>query len=145
MKKVTIERILPSIHGTFGTLSVDGYQFFTLEEELKGNAVGQSAIPNGVYPLRRTTYFRYGYPTYEVADVPGRSRILIHPGNTEEDTQGCILLGLTLGFLVVDRDEEDGKANKKLAVLKSRAAFEKFMALMEGVDTATIEIRWYGE
>jgi hypothetical protein len=30
---------------------------------------------------------------WEVLNVPGRSAILFHAGNTDEDTRGCILVG----------------------------------------------------
>ena len=60
---------------------------------------GKTRIPPGVYPLRwRTTgrwarrFQREGYPgSLEVRDVPGFTDILIHIGNTETDTRGCIL------------------------------------------------------
>jgi hypothetical protein len=32
--------------------------------------------------------------TVEIADVPGRSGILIHPGNRLDETKGCILPGM---------------------------------------------------
>ena len=81
--------------------------------------------------------------TDEVMDVPGRTNIKFHPGNTEEDTAGCILLGLQLGVFTVAEDEETGQRNKKkLAVLKSRAAFNRFMMYMGGANKATLEIAW---
>lgn len=43
------------------------------------------------------------YPnTYEVLNVPNRTDILLHWGNTEKDTLGCILLGLEIGMLNTD-------------------------------------------
>jgi hypothetical protein len=148
MKRLRLERFLASEHGTFGSLTVPGrsgaYTFFTLEEEWKDNEPGESCIPAGVYRLKKTMYHKGGYPTYEVMDVEGRSHIKFHRGNTEEDTKGCILTGLFLGVLTVKHDEEEGRMNKKLAVMKSRAAFEKFMAWMGGVEEAEIEVVWYG-
>jgi hypothetical protein len=149
MKQLIITRFLGSEHGTFGTLDVPGrsawYSFFTLEEEWKNNQPSESCIPAGTYTLKKTVYFKRNIPTYEVMDVPGRSRILFHPGNTEEDTEGCVLLGMTLGVLAVRHDEETGRPNKKLAVLKSRIAFEKFMTWMGGDEEAELVVRWYGE
>ena len=64
-------------------------------------------------------YNRGGYPAFELFDVPGRSEIKIHIGNTSGDVSGCIAIGDKLGFI-----------DKELAVLNSRKAFKKFMALM---------------
>jgi len=142
MKHIVLERFLPSVHGTFGVMQVGNFVFFTLEEEWKDNAPNESCIPAGTYELQRVMYNRGGFMTYEIVGVPDRSQIKFHPGNTEEDTQGCILTGLMLGFLKVRLDEEEGRPRKKLAVLKSRAGFEKFMGLLEGVDEVEIKITW---
>ena len=63
--------------------------------------------------------------------------------NTEEDTEGCILLGMKLGVLVV-RDEDSGEKRKKLAVLSSKVAFGLFMAGMVGEDEAELMVTQYG-
>ena len=36
---------------------------------------------------------RFGPDTWEVADVPGRTHILIHTANYSHDVEGCIGLG----------------------------------------------------
>ena len=142
MKHIVIERFLPSVHGTFGFMQLDNFVFFTLEEEWKDNLPNESCIPANTYEIHLSKYHRGGYMTYEVMNVPGRSRILFHAGNTEEDTKGCILLGLQLGVFTVPVDEETGLRAKKLAVLKSRAAFKRFMAYMNDAKRATLEINW---
>jgi len=142
MKHIVIERFLPSIHGTFGYMQLDNFVFFTLEEEWKNNEANESCIPADTYEIHRVKYNKGGFMTYEVMDVPGRSYIKFHPGNTEEDTQGCILLGMKLGVFTVPTDEETGLRAKKLAVLKSRVAFQRFMSHMGGVNKATLEITW---
>lgn len=129
--------------GTFGLLYVGGSQFYTCEDDWKDNAKGESCIPAGTYTLHRTVYVKHNYETFEVTGVPNRSRILLHPGNTEEDTQGCILLGMRQGFVVVPVDEDTGAVNvKKRAVVASQEAFRRFMRPMEGVDVATLEVSW---
>ena len=136
---VTLTRTVRNADGVFGVLRMPGFVCVTAEEQDLGNARNVSCIPAGSYELRRTTYHKHGYPTYEVAGVPGRSRILIHPGNTEEDSQGCILLGLRPGKLRV-RDEDSGHLELKHAVLSSQAAFARFMAAMKGIPSTTIDI-----
>lgn len=139
---VTLIRSERTRDGVFGKLHVPGYPaLHTCEEEDKGNQRSISCIPAGRYPLRRTIYHKYGYPTYEVANVPGRSRILIHPGNTEEDTMGCILPGIYRGTLL-RRDENTNALVEKQAVTDSRRAFALFMEYMAGVNEAEIEVRW---
>lgn len=132
--KLLLERIIRTEHGVIGLLHLpDGFVPFTLEPEDRGNARNISCIPAGRYQIRRTASPRFG-ETFEVVGVPGRSAILFHAGNTEEDTEGCILLGLELGVLRV----RDG--GKKLAVLRSRRAFAGLLCALEGVQQAELEI-----
>ncbi len=143
MKHIVIERFLPSVHGTFGVMQLGNFLLFTLEEEWKDNLQNESCVPANTYEMHRVKYHKGGFMTYEVMDVPGRSHIKFHPGTTEEDTQRCILLGMKLGVFAVPVDEETGQQRaKKLAVLKSRVAFQRFMAHMGGVEKATLEIGW---
>lgn len=130
--------------GVFGTLRVPGSRvpLFTCEDDWKNNQPGVSCIPAGTYTLRRTMFHKHNYEAFEVTNVPGRSRILIHVGNTEEDVEGCILVGLKHGMLTVARDEDTGLARTKRAVLGSKPAFKMFMSWMHGIDTATLVIEW---
>jgi hypothetical protein len=146
---IVLERFLPSSNGaklydagTFGMMNANGKILFTLEDEWRDNETSISCVPSGVYPLRRTVYNKHGYSTYEICDVPGRTRILIHPGNTEEHTEGCVLVGTYIGILSVNYDEELHRPRKKLAVLKSRQAFDLFMEAMNGKQEDTIAISW---
>lgn len=70
---------------------------FTLEPPLDRKA--HPAIPAGTYGLAWLPSPRLskiaGKPVFtpRLANVPGRSGILIHGGNTISDTDGCILVG----------------------------------------------------
>jgi hypothetical protein len=128
--RVLLQNILRTDHGRFGLLHLpNGFVPFTLDEGL---------IPAGTYVLRRTVWHKTGVETYEIVGVPGHSRILVHWGNVEEDTEGCVLLGLSLGIVPVVKDEDTGQAAKKLAVMQSKIAFERFMAAMNGASEAEL-------
>jgi hypothetical protein len=55
--------------------------------------------------------------------VPDRDGILFHPGNTIDDTEGCIILGIAFGKLGPQR-----------AILNSGQTFKTFMYIMKDVD-----------
>lgn len=77
---------------TLGTLFIDGTQaYFTLEPRDGGL---HPDIPAGVYRVQINYSIRFQRLLPVVIGVPGRLGIRIHPGNTAEDTEGCILLGL---------------------------------------------------
>jgi len=105
---------------TLGLLKIEGIDhdpIFTLENPLR-TGPNDSRIPVGRYeciPYSGTKYKN----VYLLRDVPGRSAILIHWGNTEKDTEGCILVGLAAGIMGDDP-----------AVLHSRPAFELFSKLI---------------
>lgn len=141
--RIRLRRFAQSPDGTIGRLFVphdaERHEFYTLEEEWAENRRGESRIPAGKYRCERTIYHRYGYETFEVTGVPNRTRILFHPGNTEEDTQGCILVGLGMGLLEVT-DEETGKRRNKIAVHRSRVAFNEFMKMTAGLDEFELSV-----
>ena len=89
----------------YGILSVDGNEkepvCFTLE-----NGELQKTVPAGTYQLKLkkvktplTEKYQNKYPWFtwhvELQDVPNATGVYIHIGNTEADTDACILLGET--------------------------------------------------
>jgi len=117
-------------HGTFGVLRVNKELFcVTLEPRDEENRRNVSSIPAQQYlcklsPTALQSVRKLGFETtYEVTNVPGRSGIKFHPGNTIDDTAGCIIVG-----------EHFGKLGKDRAVLNSGATFIKFMQMMDGAD-----------
>jgi hypothetical protein len=140
-----------TVFGVFGYLDIladDGKRVLrlcTAEDDWLDNAVGQSAIPAGRYRCKRTVWHKTNTPTYEITGVPGRSRILFHWGNTEEDVEGCVMLGLAFGALDVPDEDAPDKARKTKWGIKggtSRAAFDQFMATIAGVEAFTLDVMW---
>lgn len=95
----------PSIHGTtLGVLFRDGHFFgYTCEDEIRevaGMPVStwkiprSTAIPAGRYAIQVTYSPRFNKKLPVLVGVPGFEGIRIHAGNTSEDTEGCICVGL---------------------------------------------------
>lgn len=103
MKHITITRAWADERVTLGMLKVAGEShnpIFTLENPKRASKE-DSCIPCGFYTC--VPHNSAKYPgTYEVISVPNRTGILIHWGNTEVDTNGCILVGLELGNMGIN-------------------------------------------
>ena len=94
---------------TNGMLFVDDvFECFTLEDEVRDiKVMSETAIPLGEYEIKfrnvggfDTKYkARYGSTFHkgmlELQDVPNFKYILIHTGNTDQHTAGCLLIGET--------------------------------------------------
>lgn len=115
--------------GTFGRFVMPGFACYSVERPWKDNTPYVSCIPCGAYAVRKAMYNRGGYYTFEVMNVPDRSAILIHKGNTMNDVQGCIALGLDLG-----------QVNGLWAVTSSGSAFSTFITATEGQESGTLVI-----
>jgi hypothetical protein len=90
--RVQLKRVAANQDGTFGVFIIDGVPIcVTLEEEQGGNQK-DTAIPAGNYETETYsgTIFK---DVFILKNVPNRSAILIHWGNTEDNTAGCILVG----------------------------------------------------
>lgn len=83
---------------TRGYLIMDGFVRPSLELPWLDNARNVSCIPEGEYRCDLFESSRWG-TVYRVQNVPGRSAILFHAGNTTADIEGCILLGANRGIL----------------------------------------------
>lgn len=66
-----------------------------LEKDLTKKVKGESAIPAGRYRVIRTLSPRFRKILPRLLGVPGFDGILIHTGNKPEDTEGCILPGMS--------------------------------------------------
>ena len=128
MKIVVLRRPSHEDHGgfTIGEFFIDNKKMcYTLEDEYRKIKVpGETRIPSGIYEVELYTqgtmhpdYLKhYGAAFHKgmlhIKNVPGFDGVLIHVGNTDIDTRGCLLLGM-------QEDEKNGK------IISSRAAYEK--------------------
>ena len=94
----------------------------------------ETCIPEGTYDIKlRTTggfHARYAakygimhHGMLHIQDVPGFEYILIHTGNTDENTSGCLILGNTQQDLDVSQDGFVGS---------SVAAYKRFYPKVAG-------------
>lgn len=94
---------------------------FTLEDEIRPIAekvMHETAIPYGTYPVKLTYSPKYGKIMPLIDDVPGFTGIRIHPGNTEQDTSGCLLVGY-------------GKTEDNKKITRSRDAFNDLFKILQ--------------
>lgn len=85
---------------TIGSLSVNGEKFCdTLEDRVRDLAGGEAkvpgktAIPEGRYKVIVNRSPKFGRDLPRLLDVPQFEGVLIHRGNTDKDSSGCILVG----------------------------------------------------
>lgn len=104
--KLTVLRFYDNGRATSGLLFIDGkFECYTLEDEKREVKLkGETRIPSRQYDLglrtegtHHTSYAKK-FPKdhvgmLHVLDVPNFQYILIHIGNTEGDTDGCLLVG----------------------------------------------------
>ena len=147
--ELKVRRIAKRDNYTIGKLSIDGKYFCdTLEDtdrgltsEMSENAIrfrkqyGKTAIPTGRYRItlkvqspkfRSRSWARFcdGYlPRLE--GVKGFEGVLVHCGNTAQDTSGCLLVG---------------ENRVKGTVVNSTATFEKLYSILSAADKLGKEI-----
>lgn len=102
----------------------------TLEHAYPENGLFVPKLASGKYVVKRHAPNRLPYETFEIQGVPDFqgspvSGILIHVGNYNKDSEGCVLLGLHLGVG---------------CILESKIAFEQFMETQSGLDEFNLEV-----
>lgn len=121
--ELKLKRVSENDDATFGVLINGNIPFaVTLEPAWEDNKKGISCIPSGPYNCKRVKSPKFG-DTFEILDVVERTHILFHKGNSERNTQGCVLIA-----------EEFGRLNGKAAVLASGRGFTEFMSILKEVD-----------
>lgn len=135
---IHVDRYLSTNEATLSTLSVDGAFFcYGIEDEFRAVKIpGETRIPAGVYRIKLKDFGRWHEKLKAdrrfrdihmgalwVKDVPNFEGILIHPGNAESETEGCLLVGMARDEtrMTVERSGEGYRA----LYLKVRLAAER--------------------
>ena len=149
--KLTLKRIAKKDTYTVGKLYIDGVYFCdTIEDKDRGlyqkqdiqelrkiKVPSKTAIPTGIYKISLNIVspkFSAKKIYQEICkgkvprllNVPGYEGVLIHIGNTAEDSAGCILVG---------QNKVVGK------VINSTETFRKLYNKIKGQNNLTIEIK----
>lgn len=103
--ELRVKRVALKSDYTIGRLYVNGvYTCDTLEDAVRDTKIyGKTAIPCGTYKITmdvvspkfkdRSWAKPYDGKLPRLIDVPNYEGVLIHVGNTAEDTSGCLLVG----------------------------------------------------
>ena len=125
--KIEIKRLYKTENSTIGELKVDGkFECYTLEDKEREVKIKcETAIPKGTYKviINQSNRFKKLLPL--LLSVPNFEGVRIHPGNTNHDTEGCILVG---------------RSKSKDFIGQSRKAFESLFAKMKTAKEITLII-----
>jgi hypothetical protein len=137
---ITLNRTEYREDGIFGELlDENNYSFCaTLEHSyLQDDGSYAPKIPPGTYNCVRGTHqlahMANPFETFEVQNVPGHTNILFHAGNYNDDSEGCVLLGTKIGTSVTNPPAQ--------MLLNSKVAFQNFLALQNGINEFTLEVK----
>lgn len=126
--KLLLKRNKSTNKATIGSLYLDGkFQCYTLEDVVREQKIfGETAIPTGIYKVIINRSARFGVDLPLLLNVPNYEGIRIHPGNTDKDTEGCILVGVTV--------------TEQNTLGSSRIAFNALMEKLKTAQAITIEV-----
>ena len=125
--QITVKRLHKTDTSTIGELLIDGiFECYTLEDiERPVKIKAETAIPKGTYKviINQSNRFKRLMPL--LLNVPNFEGVRIHAGNTNHDTEGCILVGRT---------------RSKDFIGQSRKAYEKLFKKMQAAKDITLTI-----
>lgn len=117
--------------GTFGKILLPEYVIYTIERPWLNNKPYISCIPPGEYKAELSHYYRGGYDTFEIKNVPERSLIKFHKASFATDVQGCVGLGLRIGAV-----------DNRWGVFDCDEAMSAFMKILTDIQEMTVKIRY---
>ena len=144
--KIQVYRFSSDTDSTLSAVHIDGkFECYGLEDEHRTVKVfGETRIPKGTYKVtlrkegRCHTNYSKKFPSthkgmLHVLDVPNFQYILIHIGNTDDDTAGCLIVGNYCN----NNKLEAGRLTQSTKAYS--ALYEKAIAAIERNEPITIE------
>ena len=136
---------------TNGLLFVNGvFENYTLEDQYQAvKVMHETCIPEGTYDIKFRTVGgfhekykkKYGnshFGMLHLQDVPNFTYILIHAGNTDEHTSGCLIVGETQQDLDISDDGFIGHSGKAYLKLYNKVAKELLLGKSVTIEYTTI-------
>jgi len=149
--KLTVVRTQMGTDATNGILLIDNvFEAYTLEDQYQAvKVMHETCIPEGTYNIKfrtvggfHTKYAeRYGnahYGMLHLQDVPNFTYILIHAGNTDEHTSGCLIVGETQQDLDLSEDGFIGHSGKAYSKMYNKVAKELLLGGEVTIEYTTI-------
>jgi hypothetical protein len=119
--------------GTWGRLYLPGFSCVTVERPWLNNQPFISCIPPGIYPVKWATFWKGGYDTIEILDVPDRTEIKVHKAIWPEHVEGCVGIGTSIAVY-----------KERLGILGQTEALGSFLEAARAANPTTIEIAYEG-
>ena len=149
--KLQVVRTQFGTDATNGLLFVNGlFECYTLEDQYQAvKVLHESCVPEGTYDIKFRTVGgfhekykkRYGadhYGMLHLQDVPNFTYILIHAGNTDEHTSGCLIVGETQQDLDLSDDGFIGHSGVAYSKLYKKVAKELLLGKSVTIEYTTI-------
>ena len=149
--KLTVVRTQFGTDATNGLLFINGiFECYTLEDQYQAvKVMHETCIPEGTYDIkfRKTGGFhskyseRYKnahYGMLHIQDVPNFTYILIHTGNTDEHTSGCLIVGETQQDLEISKDGFIGSSTVAYKKMYAKVASQLLQGKNVTIEYTTI-------
>ena len=126
-----LNRVQMREDGIFSELSDEAGKilFKTLEHSYNNKPKlydGEFTCVRGIHQLLNGPKFE----TFEITGVDGHTNILFHSGNWNNDSEGCVLLGLG-----------EAQSSKGQMITQSKQAFQEFIELTKGLDSFQLVVK----
>ncbi len=143
--ELKVYRFSSNTQSTLGVLHINQkFECYTLEDQHQEKKIrGETRIPAGTYEIkirdiggfhaRYKNRFSFHKGMLQVMDVPNFEYILIHVGNNEDDTAGCLLVGNTCN----NNKLEAGKLGGSTDAYK--AMYPKVLEALQAGEKVTIQ------
>ena len=119
------------LYGTLGYMLINSKMFcVTLEPPWWDNEVNKSRIPDGQYLAKKVWSSHFSRFVFQLQNVPNRTYVEIHPGNSMADTKACILVGSEVSKL----------AHENRFIVNSGKTFANFMSILDQFDEILVTI-----